>query len=797
MRSEEANNTQSELESDLLWGTYRPNLYFGTRPRLPNSLLSGLMWFGLDNQRGYETIRHSCELGDNLGEYGYARHNGRDFGEQTMLDTDHGVEIKSEFIKVPGKNGGSWAARFSGRTLNDDTDGVSLMYYFGLEGNGTMAMSALDDMLTIRGKTPELGRFNIRIVPAQSNVTPQLPNALHKVKGISSTSKISGVALKVPKTDVWRAKDFISQKVLTFAKSRILKIIEYTKSEGPFPGYVLFGMDTDIPKKKGKNLLFAQMVVQGEFSFDVIYECADEAAKIDAVSIEAIASNKRKEFDARFESVFKLREKGFSNAEVEMARNALSSLIGGIGYFYGSGLVSKDPKPEYGESDNRIAKPELSEPYSLFAAAPSRPFFPRGFLWDEGFQQLLLGHWDSDLSIEILRSWFHTMDSNGWIAREQILGDEARSKVPKEFQVQYPNFANPPTLLFPLEMLASWAKSAEISQSLNAATDANDMVQPIDTSHRSKAIRENLGEMAVYVSKMLEFFHRTQAGEVSVAAGQADGEQRMNAAHGFRWRGRTMDHTLTSGIDDYPRARPPNAGELHVDLYSWVTYMEMVNSNLAAYADSSSANATDEKTATSLDSKREMYLHWLDELHWNEDENMYCDVTVRVRDDFDELEDDESTATERVFVCHKGYISLFPVLLGLVPPDSAKLGHVLNIIEDPNELWTDYGIRSLSKSDQFYGKGEDYWRGPIWINVNYLLLSSLHRNYIPVEGPYQEQARRIYTNLRQNLIDNISKQYKESRFFWEQYNPEDGHGQGTHPFTGWTTLVVLIMAETY
>jgi len=40
------------------------------------------------------------------------------------------------------------------------------------------------------------------------------------------------------------------------------------------------------------------------------------------------------------------------------------------------------------------------------------------------------------------------MDETGWIAREQILGDQARSKVPKEFQIQYPHYANPPTLFF-------------------------------------------------------------------------------------------------------------------------------------------------------------------------------------------------------------------------------------------------------------------------------------------------------------------------------------------------------------
>ena len=33
----------------LLWGPYRPNLYFGLRPRVPDSLLIGLMWSNADD----------------------------------------------------------------------------------------------------------------------------------------------------------------------------------------------------------------------------------------------------------------------------------------------------------------------------------------------------------------------------------------------------------------------------------------------------------------------------------------------------------------------------------------------------------------------------------------------------------------------------------------------------------------------------------------------------------------------------------------------------------------------------
>lgn len=33
----------------LLWGPYKPNLYFGVRPRIANSLAAGLMWAKVDN----------------------------------------------------------------------------------------------------------------------------------------------------------------------------------------------------------------------------------------------------------------------------------------------------------------------------------------------------------------------------------------------------------------------------------------------------------------------------------------------------------------------------------------------------------------------------------------------------------------------------------------------------------------------------------------------------------------------------------------------------------------------------
>ena len=48
---------------------------------------------------------------------------------------------------------------------------------------------------------------------------------------------------------------------------------------------------------------------------------------------------------------------------------------------------------------------------------------------DEGFHLLHIGAWDNALSLEILKDWVNLIDEDGWVGREQILGEEARSRV--------------------------------------------------------------------------------------------------------------------------------------------------------------------------------------------------------------------------------------------------------------------------------------------------------------------------------------------------------------------------------
>ena len=66
-------------------------------------------------------------------------------------------------------------------------------------------------------------------------------------------------------------------------------------------------------------------------------------------------------------------------------------------------------------------------------------------------------------------------------------------------------------------------------------------------------------------------------------------------------------------------------------------------------------------------------------------------------------------------------------MLSLLPVDSPHLGATLELLRDPEQLWSPYGLRSLSKNHPLFGEGENYWRGPIWIQMNYLALAALNQ----------------------------------------------------------------------
>lgn len=296
------------------------------------------------------------------------------------------------------------------------------------------------------------------------------------------------------------------------------------------------------------------------------------------------------------------------------------------------------------------------------------------------------------------------MDEDGWIGREQILGNEARSKVPIEFQVQYPHYANPPTLFLILEVLIDKLDEG------SPPKDTGDAFESIRMAHlKSPEVAiAYLRDLYPLLKRHYYWFRKTQWGDIKSYDREA-----FSQKEGYRWRGRTPQHILTSGLDDYPRPQPPHPGELHTDLISWIGLMTKSMRRIAE-------TIGEDDDALEFQGHETAIIRNIDDLHWDQKAQTYCDATI---DDYE----------ESIHVCHKGYISIFPFLTGLVSAQSPRLGAILDLIADPNELWSDYGLRSLSLKDDFYGTDENYWRGPIWINMNYLALKGL---YVSPASPF-------------------------------------------------------------
>ncbi|KAI8372558.1 glycoside hydrolase [Choanephora cucurbitarum] len=762
--------------SSLLWGTYRPNLYFGTKPRIPESVMTGLMWFNAGEVQGFQRIRHACDQGDQLEGYGYQKHDGRDYASQQINDPQSNVKLSTEFIKVPGgEQGGDWGVRISGTLLQNFgmNTVTSVLFYVGIEGEGGIdlmskrSIKGLESPIRLEGDTPELGDFEIQIIDGPFNTYPQESTD-------QDLSRTQWVGTEVPKGEVWKAKDVVTENIFQSASGRLQ---HGTKEDIYASPYKYFTLSNQLEEEEGQvaNLYVFQKVFQGDFQFDVLFRSQSNPRPITSEILSAGLIEKERAFDDRFEKTFGLKQKGFKQQEIEFAQYLLSNMLGGIGYFHGTSIIDQSNTGIKDEEDftGASARPGIAPAKTLFTATPSRPFFPRGFYWDEGFHQLLIGEWDNDLSLDIIQHWVALIDQDGWVAREQILGEEARSKVPAEFQTQFRHYANPPTLYLAIKRFVDRLHQQPIMLDNPIQMGSLDDLEHLSEQYLKDPERANQWLRSVYPQLRLnwQWFRKTQFGHLARFGRKAPTQE------AYRWRGRTPNHTLTSGLDDYPRGTP-SVGELHLDLHSWMAFGTGLLRDIASQLGPEYASDLEEYRQVHQD-----LLVNLDALHWSEEKNMYCDQA---------LEDNQP-----VHVCHKGYLSLFPMTLGLLPADSPKLGAILDMIEDSQELWSPYGLRSLSRSDAFFGTSENYWRGPIWLNINYLTLQSLYNNYMHVPGPYQTRAKTIYIHLRDNIIRNVYKEYQKTGYVWEQYEEGTGKGVRSHPFTGWTSLVLLIMAERY
>ena len=401
----------------------------------------------------------------------------RSFGEQPV--TDHDLKFSTSWIN----QNYSFSAKIDITSIPAEEDEYSFLLYLAFQDTDSFFESAKFDpnsgaVSSTSGKFSPLGKFTASI------------------KANSAKSISQAFLADTPFVEMATVKSYL-QNFQTCTDD----------------GYCSFNNRSLLPYS---NLFVVQAdFTSSQFSFQFDYKIDSDP---DLPDFDTTHSNRKTQFRNNFNNIFPIDRNDVAANFTEMGRAALSNMLGSISYWHGYSNATGSCLPN-GSTVN-------FGPLDLIAAEPSRPDFPRGFLWDDGFHNLLIRQFDTDLSIQIISSWLDTMNTYGWIPREMFLTKEAADKVPPgPWLIEQDNVANPPMLIYLVSKLMA---------------DKDVMNQ----------YEERIKKMYPRLKLLYNWMKTIQKGPI-------DGT--------FQWQGRDGTSnlqlnppTLPSGLDDFPRASHPS-----------------------------------------------------------------------------------------------------------------------------------------------------------------------------------------------------------------------------------------------
>ncbi|MDY7042223.1 MAG: trehalase family glycosidase, partial [Chloroflexota bacterium] len=232
--------------------------------------------------------------------------------------------------------------------------------------------------------------------------------------------------------------------------------------------------------------------------------------------------------------------------------------------------------------------------------------------------------------------------------------------------------------------------------------------------------------------------------------------QALDLDHDRLYRGGFM------GLDNIPR--PTGDDVEQVDTSGWMALFAQRMATIAVELDNT-------ERAEYYQNHYEQICAQMNAQLWNEEDGFYYD-----RDSGGHLRE-------------KSYVGLIPFISGAA--DAAQVERILTRLRNPEEFWSDYGIRSLSADSELYEPGysksgwkNSNWRGPVWLPINYLLVQAV-----------AEHDPALAEELRGNLIAAVETEWQRTGHFFEYYHAETGEGLGADHQTGWTALVANLIHE--
>jgi len=182
-------------------------------------------------------------------------------------------------------------------------------------------------------------------------------------------------------------------------------------------------------------------------------------------------------------------------------------------------------------------------------------------------------------------------------------------------------------------------------------------------------------------------------------------------------------------------------------------------------------------------SKRRELIRLINKYLWDDEDHFYYDLN-----------------SEGEFVKVKTAASFTTLFAGVARKEQAE--ELIKHLTNPEEFWTPFPVATVSRDEPTFSK--DMWRGPVWINYNYLTIEGLERY------GYHDIAR----ELAAKTLDWMAYWYEKTGVIWEYYdwegkvNPRDlprkggvgekgGLGFGVIGDYNWSAAVYIILTLKY
>ena len=225
----------------------------------------------------------------------------------------------------------------------------------------------------------------------------------------------------------------------------------------------------------------------------------------------------------------------------------------------------------------------------------------------------------------------------------------------------------------------------------------------------------------------------------------------------FRWF-----NAFESGVDNNPAvnsvpAETTEGVDLQCYIYREYLAMSIIAERLGSLED-----------ARSYALKAKNLRERIQKILWSDRDGMYLNFDL----------------TTNALVRVRTWTNFLPMWARIATKEEADI-MVRRYLTDPKEFKSSFGVRTLSLKEPLYDAKAGYWRGPVWVVSDFLIMHGF-LNY-----GYTSEAKDLARKTVKRLIDDIDS----SGDMNECYNPETGLPVANGHFLSWNLLAEHMLQE--